>query len=216
MLTASWPALPRLLIVSAAGAIGYLGALWLFERETMMTVVNTIGISKLKRSSSALNNDDRKRVEFMSQHQLVFVCGLHRSGTSVLFRSLRGHPLMSGFEDTNSPENEGMHLQTVYQPSGHYGGAGKFGFSPEAHLTEASELVSDANRKKLFEEWKPYWDLDKPFRRATQPDTHAFFAGHVSRFSFCDFNAPSDSGFASDSCLVSPPPLQPPPVGSLD
>jgi hypothetical protein len=105
----------------------------------------------------------------MEQHQFVFVCGLHRSGTSVLFRSLRGHPLMSGFEDTNSPENEGMHLQTVYKPSGFYGGAGKFGFSPEAHLTETSELVSEANQQKLFDEWKPYWELNKPFLLEKSP-----------------------------------------------
>ena len=33
-----------------------------------------------------------------------------------------------------------MHLQTVYPPSGHYGGAGAFGFHPEAHLTIAPRL----------------------------------------------------------------------------
>jgi hypothetical protein len=102
-------------------------------------------------------------------HKFVFVCGLHRSGTSVLFRALRAHPLMSGFENTASPEDEGMHLQTVYKPSGYYGGAGKFGFADAAHLTEESELVTDANREKLFKEWSPYWNVERPFLLEKSP-----------------------------------------------
>ncbi|MGE5248937.1 MAG: sulfotransferase family protein [Bacteroidota bacterium] len=102
-------------------------------------------------------------------HHFVFVCGLHRSGTSVLFRSLRDHPDISGFENTDSFEDEGMHLQSVYQPSGAYGGAGAFGFHPEAHLTEDSSLVTEANRQKLLAEWSPFWDLQKKFLLEKSP-----------------------------------------------
>ena len=84
----------------------------------------------------------------ISQHRYIFVGGLHRSGTSVLFRALRDHPEVSGFQGTASPEDEGMHLQTVFPPSGRYGGAGEFGFHPEAHLTEASPLVSMTGWRK--------------------------------------------------------------------
>ena len=105
----------------------------------------------------------------ISDHRYIFVCGLHRSGTSVLFRSLRDHPEVSGFQGTASPEDEGMHLQTVYKPSGKYGGAGAFGFHPEAHLTESSSLVSDANRQKLFSEWSRYWDLNKLYLLEKSP-----------------------------------------------
>ncbi len=105
----------------------------------------------------------------MTGHKFVFVCGLHRSGTSILFKSLRDHPDVSGFHNTESPEDEGMHLQTVYRPSGAYGGAGKFGFHPEAHLTEESALVTDENRKKLFSEWSPYWDLSKRYLLEKSP-----------------------------------------------
>jgi hypothetical protein len=104
-----------------------------------------------------------------NDHHFVFVCGLHRSGTSVLFRSLRDHPDISGFENTGSFEDEGMHLQSVYLPSGAYGGAGAFGFHPEAHLTEASPLVTPENRQKLFDEWTPYWDLTKKFLLEKSP-----------------------------------------------
>ena len=101
--------------------------------------------------------ENLRRADF----RFIFVCGLHRSGTSILFRSLRDHPEVSGFEGTDSPEDEGMHLQSVYPPSGYFGGAGAFGFHPEAHLTESSSLVSEENRQKLFSEWSRYWDLSK-------------------------------------------------------
>ncbi|HXD09841.1 MAG TPA: sulfotransferase [Anaerolineales bacterium] len=105
----------------------------------------------------------------MDDHHFIFVCGLHRSGTSILFRSLRDHPKVSGFLNTVSPEDEGMHLQSVYYPSGHYGGAGEFGFHREAHLTESSPLVSESNRNKLFREWAKYWDLTKPYLLEKSP-----------------------------------------------
>jgi hypothetical protein len=105
----------------------------------------------------------------ISQHRYIFVGGLHRSGTSVLFRALRDHPEVSGFQGTASPEDEGMHLQTVFPPSGRYGGAGEFGFHAGAHLTEASPLVSEANRRKLFAEWGRYWDLSKKYLLEKSP-----------------------------------------------
>jgi sulfotransferase family protein len=105
----------------------------------------------------------------ISDHRFIFVCGLHRSGTSVLFRSLRDHPQVSGFQGTDSPEDEGMHLQTVYLPSGRYGGAGAFGFHPEAHLTESSSLVSEENRQKLFSEWSHYWNVNRVYLLEKSP-----------------------------------------------
>ncbi len=104
-----------------------------------------------------------------TDHKFIFICGLHRSGTSVLSRSLREHPQISGFQGTGSPEDEGMHLQSVYRPSGYYGGAGKFGFNPHSHLTEKSSLVSDSNKQKLFSEWAEYWDLNKTFLLEKSP-----------------------------------------------
>jgi hypothetical protein len=95
-------------------------------------------------------------------HKFVFLCGLHRSGTSPLFRILREHPEISGFRDTGAPEDEGQHLQTVFSPAKFHGGPGSFGFDKQAHLTEESELVTSENRVKLFQEWSRYWDLSKP------------------------------------------------------
>ncbi len=94
-------------------------------------------------------------------HRFVFVGGLHRSGTSILFRCLREHPSISGFRNTGSPEDEGQHLQSVYPTAMSHGGPGRFGFKAAAHLTETSGLATEANRRKLFDEWKRYWSLEK-------------------------------------------------------
>ena len=41
------------------------------------------------------------------------------------------------------------------------GGPGRFAFHPNAHLTEASELVAARARERLLEAWTPYWDLTR-------------------------------------------------------
>ena len=102
-------------------------------------------------------------------HKFVFICGLHRSGTSPLFRILRDHPQISGFHSTGVPEDEGQHLQTVFPAAKVYGGPGRFGFMPEAHLTESSALVTDENRNRLFQEWSKYWDLTRPWLMEKSP-----------------------------------------------
>ena len=102
-------------------------------------------------------------------HRFIFVSGLHRSGTSILFKTLRDHPLVSGFRETGSPEDEGQHLQSVFLPAHAYGGASRFGFHPDAHLTEQSPLVTPTNKEKLFQEWGKYWDLTRPYLLEKSP-----------------------------------------------
>ena len=98
----------------------------------------------------------------MRQYRFLFVCGLHRSGTSLVFQSLREHPSVSGFSNTPSPEDEGQFLQTVYPPARDFGGPGRFGFDEAARMDETSALATADNARKLFSEWAPYWDLTKP------------------------------------------------------
>jgi len=90
--------------------------------------------------------------------RLVFVGGLHRSGTTPLSRALATHPSISGLRDTGVTEDEGQHLQSVYPKAGRYGGPGRFALSPQAHLTEDSPLVTPENADRLVREWLPYWD----------------------------------------------------------
>ena len=94
-------------------------------------------------------------------HQLVFVAGLHRSGTTLLARLLAAHPEISGFSGTGAPADEGQHLQTVYPSDHEYGRPGRFGFAAEMHLTEGSPLVSEGNARTLFGQWSPHWDLSR-------------------------------------------------------
>jgi hypothetical protein len=92
---------------------------------------------------------------------LVFVGGLHRSGTSLVAGLLATHPEASGFIRTGVPENEGQHLQDVYPTARAFGGPGRFALVPEAHLTEASDLASPAAAERLFDSWSPHWDLGR-------------------------------------------------------
>lgn len=93
--------------------------------------------------------------------RLVFVGGLHRSGTTLFAKLLTGHPDVSGLSNTGVWQDEGQHLQDVYPPAADFGGLGRFAFADRAHLTERSALVSDRSRQGLLRAWEPYWDTSR-------------------------------------------------------
>lgn len=99
----------------------------------------------------------------------VFVGGLHRSGTSLVSRAIASHPEVSAFADTGVPEDEGQHLQSVFPPAIRFGGPGKFSFARDAHLTEHSPLATDDNAHRLYDEWRRYWDVSRPFLLEKSP-----------------------------------------------
>jgi hypothetical protein len=104
-----------------------------------------------------------------SGQRYVFICGLHRSGTSVLGRNIARMENCTGFKDTGVIEDEGQFLQDVYPTGKVYGGAGKFGFDPRAHLTETSVLLTPENALKLQQSWERYWDQSKAIRVEKTP-----------------------------------------------
>ena len=99
--------------------------------------------------------------EKIEDKKILFITGLHRSGTSKLHSVLRSHPRISGFRNTGVSRDEGQHLQSVYPTAEPYGGPGIFGFDSRAYLDENSPLLTPANREKLLDEWLPHWDLSK-------------------------------------------------------
>lgn len=96
-----------------------------------------------------------------SRHHLVFVGGLHRSGTSPLARALGSHPEVSALTRTGVVEDEGQHLQHVYPVAKTYGGSGRFAHAPQAHLTEESALATPDAAERLRRAWDPFWDLSR-------------------------------------------------------
>jgi hypothetical protein len=97
-----------------------------------------------------------------NDQRYAFICGLHRSGTTLIARSLAAHPMVSGFANTGAIEDEGQFLQTVFPLETAYGGVGRFGFDPRAHMTESHALNTQQNSVRLLSEWGRYWDPNKP------------------------------------------------------
>lgn len=104
-----------------------------------------------------------------SDHRHVFVCGLHRSGTTLYTRLLHQHPDISGFRNTGAQEDEGQHLQTVFPAARAFGGPGRFGLNKQSWIDETSPLLTEENRVKLASEWNVHWDLSKPILAEKSP-----------------------------------------------
>lgn len=101
----------------------------------------------------------------------VFICGLHRSGTTILAQQIGQLKNCTGFGSTGAGLflDEGQYLQDVYPADVKYGGVGRFGFSPESHLTEKSPLLTPGNVSRLRQSWDKYWDRDKNIRVEKTP-----------------------------------------------
>ncbi len=92
------------------------------------------------------------------EKKYIFIAGLHRSGTTILGDIVKGHPSITGLTNTGVSMDEGQLIQSVYPAAKKYGGPGKFGFSPEMHVVETSDLITNSNRELLLSEWGKYWD----------------------------------------------------------
>ncbi len=101
-----------------------------------------------------MQNEDKRNYKY------VFVCGLHRSGTSALGRNIGELEKCTGLK-TGSGYMEGQLHQDVYPIDTECGGAGRFGFDPRAHLTETSDLLTPESVARLRASWHSYWDKSK-------------------------------------------------------
>jgi Sulfotransferase family len=98
-----------------------------------------------------------------NNYKYVFVCGLQRSGTSLLGRNVARLENCTGLTNTGVFMDEGQFIQDVYPIDNDLGGAGRFGFDPRAHRTETSELLTPENIERLKASWHRYWDSSKTF-----------------------------------------------------
>jgi hypothetical protein len=96
-----------------------------------------------------------------NKYKYVFVCGLQRSGTSLLARNIGKLRDCTVFRDTGVIEDEGQYLQDVYPTNNELGGTGWYGFNPRAHLTETSPLLTPENVARLRTSWHSHWDKNK-------------------------------------------------------
>jgi hypothetical protein len=91
----------------------------------------------------------------------VFICGMPRSGTSMLGRNVGRLANCTDLKNTGTIEDEGQNVQNVYPTAGKLGGPGRFGFDARAHRTENSTLLTPENVSKLKASWHRYWDNAK-------------------------------------------------------
>ena len=82
-------------------------------------------------------------------YKYVFVCGLQRSGTSVLGRNIARFENCTGFKNTGALMDEGQFLQDVYPIDAKFGGAGRFGFDRRAHRTESVKFVDARKHREV-------------------------------------------------------------------
>ena len=92
-----------------------------------------------------------------STPRMVFVGGLHRSGTSALAQLLASHPAMTTLVGTGVTENEGHYLHDVIPSVKDQGGPGRFAFNPRSHLTEhdLTRGQEHLERARIDEAWLP-------------------------------------------------------------
>lgn len=93
-----------------------------------------------------------KPLEF---ERYVFICGLHRSGTTMLEQHLRGRYALTVLS-APVPENEGQHLQDVFPAAIRHGGPGRFAFSPAMRMRAAPAGEVDRLRSRLLQCWTPW------------------------------------------------------------
>ncbi|MCX7620935.1 MAG: sulfotransferase [Acidimicrobiales bacterium] len=104
----------------------------------------------------------KKLLDELTAHRIVFIGGLHRSGTTFLADALAQHPAFSGLTGTGAIKNEGQSLQTVFPWGGRWGGPGRFGFRRRLHLTEQTAGADEDGAIAIWRAWRPFWDLSKP------------------------------------------------------
>lgn len=117
----------------------------------------------------------RRRVRTSPRNEVrinrpVFICGLHRSGTTLLHDYILAHYNVSYFQSAKVPENEGQFLQDIYMAERPFGGPGAFAFYPQMQFA----AVKNPDRalrtgKRLLAQWNSWASGDSPILLEKSP-----------------------------------------------
>ncbi len=118
-------------------------------RKEILANANTNGRHKW----SVLETDENP-AEFKD---MVFVCGVHRSGTTLIHDYLHAHFDLS-FLKAPVPESEGQHMQDVMPSDTAVGGVGRFAFHAAMQLAGSGwdDAAYKAARERLVSQWTPW------------------------------------------------------------
>ena len=104
--------------------------------------------------------DQRRSVECEPEgskiDRVVFICGLHRSGTTLLYDHLASLFDFSRFQGTGVPCDEGQFLQSVYPLEKAFGGPGTFAFSQQISKLPAGKMQNEPVQelgRRVLAEW---------------------------------------------------------------
>lgn len=113
---------------------------------------------KLDALASGPSGDPRARIRPTADAQPlvrpVFVCGLHRSGTTLLVDHLKAHFDLAWLQNIRVPEGEGQFVQDVYPQEKPFGGPGSFAFSPQMRLRPVAD---DATARRQADRLAACW-----------------------------------------------------------
>ncbi|MHC0052115.1 sulfotransferase family protein [Actibacterium sp. D379-3] len=90
--------------------------------------------------------------------QYLFICGLHRSGTTLLEQMLSALYDVAVLRADAVPENEGQFLQDVYPRAGLHGGPGRFAFDRAMYPAPPPPDKAAALKQRLMCCWTPWID----------------------------------------------------------
>lgn len=96
----------------------------------------------------------------MVDKNFIFLAGHHRSGTSLLHEIIRNHDDITGLTNTDVPEDEGQHVQSVFKSAKHFGGPGKYIYETESYMDETHPLVSSSSAQQIWNDWSRYFETE--------------------------------------------------------
>lgn len=110
--------------------------------------------------------------EYRTPSTLVFVCGLHRSGTTLLCDALSSRYEIARIAGAHVPEGEGQFLQEVFPAEKVYGGPGSFAVFPFMHFPPVlDEVRREETRDHLLRAWLAWADTpDDAFLEKSPPN----------------------------------------------